>query len=278
MSEGDRDGDFELITLRSGFRAVRHVGNGEVMHPSVGPWNEALALYVGQSKLPERLSREGQPLLLLDVGLGAATNAVAALTSAAEVTGRKRALHVVSFEIDLAPLRLALADPEGFPFLVPFADACRALIEKGRWERDGLSWTLLMGDALEGLKQAPRPAELVFFDPFSPESNPAMWTSKAFQALHASCTSEGEGTLVTTYSASTRTRASMLLGGFFVGVGAAVGTKKETTVAATRKDQLAAPLDARWLERWRRSTARAPHGEELTAEMAAQIEAHPQFR
>jgi hypothetical protein len=42
--ENPRDGDFELVTLRNGARAVRHLGHGEVMHPSIGPWQEALRL------------------------------------------------------------------------------------------------------------------------------------------------------------------------------------------------------------------------------------------
>ena len=50
-----RDGDFELITLRNGARAVRHLGHGEVMHPSIGPWQEALRLYVEQPRLADRL-------------------------------------------------------------------------------------------------------------------------------------------------------------------------------------------------------------------------------
>src|SRR5690242_4509515 len=53
--ENPRDGDFELVTLRNGARAVRHLGHGEVMHPSIGPWQEALRLYVDQPRLAERL-------------------------------------------------------------------------------------------------------------------------------------------------------------------------------------------------------------------------------
>ncbi len=42
----EREADFELCTLRSGARAVRHVGYGEVMHPAGGPWEEANRLYI----------------------------------------------------------------------------------------------------------------------------------------------------------------------------------------------------------------------------------------
>ncbi|MFN7133800.1 MAG: methyltransferase, partial [Myxococcales bacterium] len=68
-----RDGDFELVTLANGARAVRQLSTGEVMHPAVGPWQEANLLYVEQPKLGERLSSPGGPLVLFDVGLGAAT-------------------------------------------------------------------------------------------------------------------------------------------------------------------------------------------------------------
>ena len=83
--------------------------------------------------------------------------------------------------------------------------------------------------------------------------------------------------MLVTYSASTRTRVSLLLAGYFVGAGPSTGNKGETTAAATRRGLLAEPLGARWLERWERSSARAPHGEELTAELDRALRAHPQF-
>ena len=145
-SNPSRDGDFELVTLRNGSRAVRHLGHGEVMHPSVGPWQEALRLYVEQPRLAERLRQPGPPLVILDVGLGAATNAVAALTCARELgPERRRALELVSLEVDLAPLRLALADAAGFPFLQPFREPAEALMREGLWEGEGLRWRLLPG-------------------------------------------------------------------------------------------------------------------------------------
>src|SRR4051812_43955258 len=147
---GERDGDFELVTLRNGARAVRHVGHGEVMHPSVGPWQEARALYVEQSRLAEKLQVAGPPLCVWDVGLGAGTNAIAALTCARELGAKqRRELKIVSFELDLAPLRLALADARGFPFLQPFADAAHALVRSERWSDGRSHWQLQLGDAAE---------------------------------------------------------------------------------------------------------------------------------
>lgn len=274
-----RDGDFELVTLRNGSRAVRHTGHGEVMHPSVGPWLEAQRLYVEQCELARRLQGKGDPLVLLDVGLGAATNAVAALTCARDLAGRRRALSIYSFEVDLAPLRLALADPEGFPFLVPFREACEHLMAEGAWEDEGLRWQLLRGDARGHLSEgALPPAELVFFDPFSPASNPEMWTPGTLSKVRDCCRNDEEAAaLLTTYSAATPTRVSLLLAGFYVGAGLSTGTKGETTVAALHPSALQAPLGARWLERWERSSARAPHGEPLTPALETRLRTHPQW-
>jgi tRNA U34 5-methylaminomethyl-2-thiouridine-forming methyltransferase MnmC len=275
-----RDGDFEVVTLRNGARAVRHLGHGEVMHPSVGPWQEALRLYVEQPRLAERLREPGPPLVIHDVGLGAATNAVAALTCARGLGAeRRRALEVVSFEVDLAPLRLALADTGGFPFLQPFREAAEALMRDGAWEGEGVRWRLRLGDAVAHLEDGALPvADLVYFDPFSPASNPDMWTEGVLARVRRYCREDGDGALLLTYSAATPTRVTLLLAGFYVGAGASTGTKGETTVGATRRESLEAPLGARWLERWKRSSSRAPHGARLTPEVEARVLAHPQWR
>lgn len=270
-------GRFEVVTLPSGARAIREQESGEVMHPGAGPWAEARALYVEQTRLQDRLcaSEIDDPLVLFDVGLGGAANAAAALSCFRGCgPSRRRALEIVSFEVDLEPLELSLGDPAGFPFLVPFADAARALLRDGRWEAQGVRWSLLRGDALKALESVEPRAELIFHDPFSPETNTAMWTPAAFAALRAHAREDETGCVLATYSASTRTRVSMLLGGWSVGIGDATGFKKETTVAATRASLLTRPLDARWRERFRRSGARAPWGREgITAEEEALVAA-----
>jgi len=277
-SRSARDGDFELVTLRNGTRAVRHLGHGEVMHPSVGPWQEARALYVEQSRLAERLRVLGPPLRLWDVGLGAGTNAVAALTCARELgTEQRRELAIVSFEIDLAPLRLALADARGFPFLQPFAAAGNELLKGERWSEGQSHWAVRLGDAAESWDTVGEPADLIFFDPFSPTSNPALWTPAAFAKLRRHARENEGGCTLFTYSAATPTRVSLLLGGFFVGIGAATGMKKETTVGATRPELLEQPLDGRWLSRWERSAAQAPHGVALSEEIRSAVRGHAQF-
>lgn len=280
-------GRFRLITLRSGSRAVQQLDHGEVMHPSMGPWAEAQRLYVEGTQLVARLSEaSSEPFVVWDVGLGAGTNASAVLTAAKSLRDERRAqglstrpLVVRSFEFDTDAFELALGDTEGFSYLQPWAHASAGLLANGRYREGGTEWLLERGD-FDGWIQSHEPASepaanLVLFDPFSPKANPALWTRSVFQRLHRFC---AEDCTVATYSASTRTRVSMLLGGFFVGAGPSTGDKGETTVGATRLSSLEQPLGSRFVERWERSSARAPHGEDLTPELEAAFRAHPQFR
>ncbi len=274
---GVRQGVFELVTTRSGYRAVRHTGHGEVMHP-VGPWEEANRLYVDQLEVARRLTAGGdEPLRILDVGLGAGTNAVAALTCAQRLgTQRRREVELVSLEVDVTPMELALGDVQGFPFLEPWAVAARELLSSGRWEAPGFTWRLQQGDAGRLVDELDGDFEVVFFDPFSPEANPSLWTVEFLSRLKSRLPRDGG--VLATYSAATPTRVSLLLAGFYVGHGLSTGTKGETTVASNARGLIKEPLGERWLSRWQRSSARGPHGGELTGELEQQVRAHPQFR
>ncbi|HEY8206196.1 MAG TPA: MnmC family methyltransferase [Myxococcaceae bacterium] len=277
MSE-DREGDFQLVTLRSGARAVRDVRRGEVMHPAGGPWEEARRLYADQLGVRGRAALESpMPLRVLDVGLGAAANAAAVLSAASEGPVPRRAIELCSLELDLSPLRLALRAPEAFPFLVPWRPALEALLARGEWAGESVRWTLLQGDARETIRAVPAGQELVLFDPFSPRANPELWSPDFLARVRERCLADPPGALLATYSAATPTRVSLLLAGFFVGAGAPTAGKRETTLAATRLESLPAPLGARWIQRWRRSPARAPHGLPWSDDLEARLLAHPQF-
>jgi tRNA U34 5-methylaminomethyl-2-thiouridine-forming methyltransferase MnmC len=270
-----QDGDFELVTLRNGARAVRDRVSGEVMHPSVGPWAEANRLYVEQTQLAERLREDGPPLRILDVGLGAGTNALAALDAARTLgSDRRRALEVISLERELGPLRLARSDATGFPHQARWSEAVDAILAGAAYEDGGLSWRLIPGELPGTFEAAQGRFDLVYYDPFSPKTNPALWTPAVLERVHGLC---GDGAQLITYSAATPTRVSLLVAGFFVGAGWSIGTKGETTIASTSAVAIEQPLGERWLLRWGRSDARAPHGEPLTPMLEAKVRAHPQF-
>ncbi|ABS26603.1 tRNA guanosine(34) transglycosylase Tgt [Anaeromyxobacter sp. Fw109-5] len=266
---------FEIVTTSLGAAAVRDGEAGEVMHPVIGPDVESERLYVAQSRLRERLAPPGPRLVLLDVGLGAAANALAALRAAEALPAAGRALEIVSFERELGALALAVSAEGAARLSLDPASlaAARALLAHGRHESPRVLWRLVQGDLLETLPREQVRADVVFWDPFSPRANPALWTWAAFAAARARC---GDAATLYTYSTATATRAALLLAGFFVGQGDPSGPKEQTTAAATDPALLARPLDARWLARLSRSSA--PFPDDAPPDALDRIRKHPQFR
>ena len=78
-------------------------------------------------------------------------------------------------------------------------------------------------------------------------------------------------------------RVTLLLAGFFVGLGHATGEKEQTTIAANSPDLIAEPLDRRWLQRAQRSTSAEPLWEplyrqaRLSSATWEKLQQHPQF-
>ena len=300
-----RLGDYEIHASPRGFNSIRQLSSGEVMHSVNPPEEEAERLYVGQSALASRLLAPAIPagteiastpaeLVVWDVGLGAASNAMAVLAcfervlaaSATEPGRALRPLRLVSFERDLDPLRLAARNAGYFPHLRH--PAPHALLREGRWAHaSGLfQWELHAGDFLETFPATPAPG-VIFHDPFSAKTDSPLWTAQTFARIAAHARGpDGRGAAeLYTYSAATVVRVALLRSGWFVAEGAGTGPKATTTIAFTSPegaaDHPAKPrlLGASWLGRWSRSHARVP-ADIPEAERAAferDLLAHPQF-
>ena len=276
---------FAVQVSPHGYASILDRPSGEIMHAGLDPATEARALYVEQAGLAGRLrAATATPLVVWDVGLGAAHNAMAVVQCVESLTTEVgRPLRLVSFERDVAALRLALRHPAQFPYLQ--CAAPNHLLRFGAWRSDvaSLEWTLLEGDCLTRLAEAPAP-DCIFYDPFSVETDVALWTLEAFERVFAACADRD--TELLTYSASTAVRAAMIAAGFVVAGGVATGSHHETTLAMTPAAALQAAarqrrvLDAAWLERWRGSDVRFPSDVPVAGQRAfsARIEAAPQFR
>lgn len=266
-------GSYEVLIDAQKIARIRQIGSGETMHPGGRPDDEACLLYVNQSKLKERLSEHSdEPLVLWDVGLGAAHNAMAAIRCAEQlhaIDALRRPLRIISFERDLDPLQLALNHMRHFPHLRHAAP--HHLMNKGSWaaKEAKIVWVLRVGDFLEELARADNP-DIVYYDPFSYKTDAPLWTLSCFEQVHA-CAKERGATLVT-YSTSTAVRAVLLAAGFYVARGEGVGNREESTIAfGTWPISHPAPLlDSRWLGRWQRSSAREDS-------LLSRLHTHPQF-
>ncbi|HZR21299.1 MAG TPA: MnmC family methyltransferase [Verrucomicrobiae bacterium] len=278
---------YRIVKLASGAYSVHSLAHGETFHPVVGPVTEAQALYVKQARLTERLQRHPDTFVIWDVGLGAAANALTVLRVAGELPC---SLHLLSFDHTLAPLDFALAHSEHLNYLSGYEPKLRRLLDEHHVsfrERNGsVQWQVHLADFPTLLTSAAAASlakpHLIMFDAFSPAKNPAMWTLPLFSNLFR-LLDPTRPCALPTYSRSTILRVTLLLAGFYVGVGHATGEKEETTFAANTLSMVKEPLDHRWLQRAHRSSSAEPLTEpiyrqaKLSPATWERLQSHPQF-
>ena len=285
-------GDYQLVQLASGAKTLFSASYGEKMHPGLGPAAEADLLYVRQLKICERMCGGAGEFVVWDIGLGGAANALALLRATREISGQ---LRIISFDNTAEPLEFALINAATLNYPVGYEKQLASLHCERRVEfqngKLSVTWEFNLADFptwLSNLKLKTKNSKLVtpphaiFFDAFSPAKNPAMWTLPVFENLFRAL-DPARPCALTTYSRSTLIRTTLLLAGFFVGVGHATGMKEETTIAANSLELITEPLNARWLERALRSDSAEPLREPIysrakLAPVTTQIlRRHPQF-
>lgn len=280
--------DYCLVKLPNGVHSVRSIIHHETFHPVIGPAAEADVLCVRQLGLIERLGRYSGEFVVWDVGLGAAGNALGVIRATQHLAC---AIRLISFDQTLAPLEFGLAHATELGYLHGYEQTAKQLIARHRVDftagRQTVNWELHLGDFPALLAQPaalalPKP-HVILFDPFSPPANPAMWTQHLFTGLFR-LLDPGRPCALATYSRSTMLRVTLLLAGFYVGVGHGTGEKEETTVAANTLRLIAVPLSRKWLSSVRRSTSAEPLFEpvyrqgRLSSATWERLQDHPQFQ
>ncbi len=279
--------EYEIVRLANGVKSVRSRAEGETFHPVLGPVDEARELYVDQLALKRRMTNAGREFVIWDVGLGAAGNTVTVLVCSHGATAR---LRILSFDHTLEPLQLAIrhADELIYPkdYVNELAELAREKCVRFKRGYREIDWDVHVGDfpsliASSSAETWPKP-DAILFDAFSPAKNPAMWTLPLFRRMYELLDPK-RPCAMPTYSRSTMLRVTLLLAGFFVGVGRAIAEKEETTIAANDLSLIERPLGADWLRRARNSTCAEPLREavytraKLREETWAQLQQHRQF-
>ena len=267
---------------------MRSLADAETFHPVVGPVAEAEALYVNQLRLRERLQNHSGEFVIWDVGLGAAANALTVLRATRDIACN---IRLVSFDHTLEPLKFALQHAADLGYFGGYENYLKEFLRESRVNfQDGNQkavWELNLGDFPSLLttplaKKFAKP-HAILFDAYSPARNPAMWTLPLFTNLFELLDPQRPCALPT-YSRSTILRVTLLLAGFFVGVGHATGEKEETTIAANDLSLISEPLDLRWLDRAHRSHSAEPMTTPvyriapLSPENWERLQTHPQFQ
>ncbi len=238
---------YKLVQLANGVCSVHSLEYRETFHPVIGPVAEAEALYVNQLRLAERLRQHTGEFVIWDVGLGAAANAVTVLRSTREIPC---AIRLLSFDQTLGPLEFGLKHAEALGYMAGYEERLQGLLRdlrvgfedgarKVRWDAHLADFpTLLTTTAAHKLSKP----HAIMFDAFSPATNPAMWTALLFANLFK-LLDPARLCALPTYSRSTMLRVTLLLAGFFVGIGHATGEKEETTIAANASELIAVAAD-----------------------------------
>lgn len=285
---------FSIVPLKNGGYSLRSLEFGETFHPGTGPATEARILHVEQQRLIERVATHAAggvrgesegPFIIWDVGLGAAANAVAAIDALSLGTGagvKDFPVEIHSFDRTIAPLEFTLSHPTELSYLVPHAERVLELMGRGN-TRFGSSgrWIFHTGDFRSTMMREGLPApHAIFYDPYSPTGNGDMWDLAHFTRLYSFLR---EPCLWTNYTRSTAVRVTLLLAGFYVGVGSGIGEKEETTIASNRLDMIENPLGNDWLVKIRASGNAAPFRSSeysqapISEEDFAVLANHPQF-
>lgn len=276
-------GNYEVVQHKNGFHSIRDKASGETMHSVTDPMIESKLLYADQSDLSGLLSVEtNEPLVIWDVGLGAGTNVMAAISeieSLRKDNGYTREVQIFSFENDLDSIRLTLKNPSLFPHVRHSAPV--SISEKGFWENNesNIKWKLFTGDFTANFEQTPAP-DIIYYDMYSLKTNGWLWSVPLFERIFEHCADKK--TVLITYTVSTRIRTALLAAGFTVCYGVGTGPKTETTLAFTSLEDAkkkAKCLGPEWLGKWERSTAKTD--EEISDEdkriIYERVRNHPQF-
>lgn len=272
--------DYHLVRNENGTCSIGCRQIGEVMHPQVGPEQEAKVLCVDGLNLRERAAQL-EDVCIWDVGMGAASNALVAIRALQTLPLR---LDLVSFDLTGEALRFALRHLPDFSFIGDLAPVLDDLLSEGEVsftvDQLKVQWRFHEGGFLDELDGNPAP-QFIFFDPWSPLNNSGAWTLDVFRQIHRRLS---DSCSLSTFSRATCIRSALLLAGFHVGIGEGLGEGAEWTIAANDPTLLKNPLPKAWLGRAERSHSGRPlysskfTQEPLSVEMLAELQAHPQFQ
>jgi queuine tRNA-ribosyltransferase len=255
---------FKKIQLDDGSFTWVDQLNGQAMHSKLGAWKEAMQIYVESSSF--LLESASKPLVIWDVGMGTASNAIAAIESATHP------LKIVSFENAPDSIRGCLKDLHSFPFLKKYSSEVEELLKNGRTRVGIHEWEFLEGDFFTNCNRAPLP-NFIFWDFYAPQVVPELWSLDAFRAVGEVLKSSQNSVEWVSYASATSIRVALILAGFFVFECKGTEAKKETTQAVFFPPGLNSsqkslvfqregrkPLDLDWLEKVRRSSKPFPVG------------------
>lgn len=193
---------------------------GESYHSVSGAEEEAIKKYVEPTKIAE-LAKKGE-IRILDVCFGIGYNSAAAIDAALKSNPDCK-IEIVGLEIDNTLF-------ESLKELEPKFKSYEIIksIKNGKYKDDNISIKLIFGDAKKTIKEVEGEFDVCFFDPFSPKTQPEMWSEEFFKNISSKVKMNG---VLSTYSCATHVRINLVRAGFDVKDGPSIGRRAPSTIA-----------------------------------------------
>ncbi len=148
---------------------------------------------------------------ILDICYGLGFNTLATLLYIEENFPKKK-IYIYSPELDSSVVKslVHFKYPKVFE---KYKKVITALSERGVYASDKLYIELFFGDAREYILKFKNKFDIVYQDPFSPSTNPILWTKEYFRDIKDAMREEG---VLTTYSIALKVRVALHENGFYL--------------------------------------------------------------
>jgi len=219
-----------LIITEDGSHTLYVPELNEHYHSIHGAVAESTHIFIEQGF--NSLEHGAEAINVLEVGFGTGLNTLLTVLEA-----RERHLKVNYVAIEPYPLNDDILKNLNYPGLVGSCNE-RVLF----WELHHTPWgvphflsddfiLLKMQEKIEDISLQPHKFQLVYFDAFSPEIQPELWTTEVFENMHAAMV---QGGLLLTYCAKGEVKRSLKAAGFEVEGLAGPPGKREITRAIAK--------------------------------------------
>lgn len=197
----------------------------EACHSTSGAREETLLHYLKGCQVEAKFQTQ-EHVSILEVGFGLG---IGFLTTLDVLKNETKPWSFLSLEIDRQLLEWFRLENINHPFLKLLTWKDNLLIAKN----EQIELTIICGDARAELplflSSHPQRWDCIYQDAFSPKKNPTLWSVEWFELIKKS---SGPEVMLSTYSASTSIRKSLIEAGWKLHKGEKFGPKKTSTRAS----------------------------------------------
>ncbi len=193
----------------------------EHYHSIAGAEEEAIEKYAIPTNVA-KIATKGD-LKILDVCFGLGYNS-AAVIDVAKKANKNVSIKIVALENDLEIIKRIQLNETSFKSYA----LIQKLSKNMKISIDKVTADLIIGDAVETIKDINDTFDVILFDPFSPPKCPALWTESFFLDI---LNVMKQGSVLATYSCARKVRDNLQAVGFDVKDGPSVGRRSPSTLA-----------------------------------------------